>query len=132
MPLIRSVIISTLMVLFSLTPALAQVGNGQGAERRAEAERGIHRCTVAEIAIFPNRMHIVCAHRQGVYYSLAMNDTPYVDHVLNLAHAAFEQDGTELVIQVDTERRDNNPGCQANDCYRIQWVMLREARGYAE
>ncbi len=122
---VRTLILVTLATLFSAS-AFAQDYSSLAADRQAEIERGIYHCDVADIAVFPGRMHITCGRYQGVYFSLALNDQPFVDHVLDLARTAIAVDGKELLIQVDTTRPDNPAGCLQSDCYRIQSAALRD------
>jgi len=121
---VRTLILVSLSAFFSVS-AFAQNYSPLAAERRAEMERGIYHCDVADIAVFPGRMHITCGRYEGVYFSLALNDQPFVDHVLDLARTAVAVEGKELLIQVNTARPDNPAGCLQSDCYRIQSAVLR-------
>jgi len=123
---IKTLVACSLASLFSLS-AFAQDYSSLAAERRAEIERGIYHCDVEDIAVFPNRMHITCGRFEGVYFSLAMSDRPFVDHVLDLARTAIAVEGKELFIQVNTARPDNPAGCLQSDCYRIQSAVLRDS-----
>ncbi len=80
-------------------------------------------CTIAEIAILPDRMHITCKERSGQYYALALDDRPFVDHVLDVARDAMIA-GRRVMILVDPARPDNPSGCRKDDCYRIQAIAL--------
>ena len=123
---LKTLIVLSISSLVSLS-AFAQDYSSLADARRAELEAGVYHCDVDTIAVFPGRMHITCGRYDGVYFSLALNDQPFVGHVLDLARAAIADDDRELLIQVDTARPDNPAGCLQHDCFRIQSAVLRDA-----
>jgi len=73
-------------------------------------------CTVNNVAVFDNRIHIRCNPADGsiAYFAYATN-SPNANRFLALANTAYAL-GDKLFVYYYTNSTQNPPGCQTGDC----------------
>ena len=93
-----------------------------------DAVSGIHTCTISNVAVYENRMHIRCttAAATTIYY-FAYADTgldgPMANRFLAAAFTA-QSLGRQLSIGYYDSSTENPTGCLASDCRKLSYVAV--------
>lgn len=88
-------------------------------------------CPVDSVAVIDNRMHIKCApvpgvgHTQAIYYFALPLSEPVakIESIIALAIEA-KRIKKPMVLWFDMDDYKSVPGCQGNDCRRLQGAAL--------
>lgn len=83
-------------------------------------------CSVDQVGVFGNRVHVKCAPendkaytRDIRYYAMAISqDAKVVDNIVRVAIGA-KQTNKPLVIWFDMDDYRSVPGCQGSDCRKL-------------
>jgi len=130
------VLVATALVLLGLALGAFEFGNraqaavpasGSGAPSAPDA--GPFGCTINNIAVFNNRIHVHCTSSvsgTSISYFAANGDS---DHalttnrflvVLNTAYSL----GKPVYIYYLSDPASNPPGCNTGDCRAIDWIFI--------
>lgn len=94
-------------------------------------EAGPHTCTIANIAVLTDRIHVKCTTpaivgSSSIYYFAAPGDSANfltTNRFLTLMNTAYAL-GKPLYVYYLPEISSNPPGCNTSDCRRIDWIYI--------
>ncbi|MCJ7534810.1 MAG: hypothetical protein WA997_17305 [Anaerolineales bacterium] len=79
-------------------------------------------CTISNVAVYINRMHVKCVPGDGVilYFAYATDsaNSSTANRLLAIANSAYAV-GDRLTVWYYPSSSDNPPGCQVNDCRKL-------------
>ena len=85
-------------------------------------------CTISNVAVYINRIHVRCSPGDGAiyYFAYAVDsaNAPTANRLLAVANSAYAV-GDHLTVWYYSDSSQNPPGCQVNDCRRmagLAWV----------
>jgi hypothetical protein len=132
-----AVLLAALLVLLAaflgwgntVFPAHAQggTGGGSGAPQANQVT-----CTIGNIAVFPDRIHVHCTTpivvgSDNVSYFVAPGDSAHMlstNRYLVLLNTAYTL-GKNVYIIYDPNSADNPPNCNTFDCRAIEWMYVQ-------
>ncbi len=103
----------------------------------AQAARQSVNCTLKDVGIFENRVHVECLymgalglgignkpapHPSATFFAVPI-DTPMAARVTELGAAMLNSKKRQVDVFYDDDPRANPPGCQANDCRRLLGIV---------
>jgi hypothetical protein len=116
----------------TVLPAHAQGGGpGTGSGAPQAAEDGPFACTIANIAVFPSRIHVFCTTgvtvgTSTVRYFAASGDSANMlttNRYLVLLNTAYTL-GKKVYIYYQPDPKYNPSGCLTQDCRGIEWMFI--------
>jgi hypothetical protein len=116
----------------TVLPAHAQSGGpGTSSGAPQAAENGPFACTISNIAVFPQRIHVHCTTYAtvGTYhvsYFSAPGDSANMlttNRYLVLLNTAYTL-GKKVYIYYYPDPKYNPPGCNIGDCRGIEWMFI--------
>ena len=126
--MLRTALISTLIAVTLPAAATAQSNLRPGPSAALQASPQPNRtgsCFIDELAVFPNRVHVLCSTTNGSEFSglyLAVATGPTANAFLALATTAKDK-GIPLNV-VATAPSQNPPGCNVSDCLGVVSVSI--------
>jgi hypothetical protein len=115
----------------TVLPAHAQGGTGNGSSAPQAANDGPFACTIDNIAVFPDRIHVHCTTSvtvgsNAVSYFVAPGDSAHMlstNRYLVLLNTAYTL-GKKVYIYYFPDPASNPPGCNTGDCRSIEWMYI--------
>jgi hypothetical protein len=133
---IRVLIVMAAVALVILGLALGAIAFGNRAQAAAPAsgsgapsapDGGPFHCTIANIAVFSNRIHVHCtAAISGISYFAASGNSAHAlttNRFLALLNTAYSLGKPVYIYYLDNPA-SNPPGCQSGDCRAIDWLFV--------
>ena len=134
-----AVLLAALLILLAaflgwgntVLPAHAQSGTGGGSESPQAPNDGPFGCTISNIAVFPDRIHVHCTTAvtvgtNNVSYFVAPGDSAHMlstNRYLVLLNTAYTL-GKKVYVYYDPNSAHNPAGCNAADCRAIEWLFI--------
>lgn len=123
-------ILAALLLVFQALPGRAQDPQPDSAAPQS-ADAGPHPCTIANIAVFPTRIHVRCTtpalvDSSNIYYfaaSGAVADAVTTNRFLTMLNTAYAL-GKPVFVYYHTSIKSNPTGCLTHDCRGIDWLYL--------
>jgi hypothetical protein len=111
--------------------AHAQDGTGGSSGSPQAANDGPVACTISNIAVFPDRIHVHCTTSimvgsNNVSYFVAPGDSAHMlstNRYLVLLNTAYTL-GKKIYLYYDPNSAHNPPGCNITDCRAIEWMFI--------
>jgi hypothetical protein len=107
--------------------AIAQSEPNSGQPERPESTK-IFTCTISELAVHTNRIHIRCNPGDGgisfFAASTASAEIVRTNQFLTLGNTAYAL-GKTINIWYETDQAQNPPGCLTSDCRKIIALVIR-------
>ena len=108
----------------------AQVGSpGTGSAAPNAVDGGQFACTIANIAVFPSRIHVRCTTAlpgTGIEYFAAAGDNLHAvttNRFLMMLNTAYALGKPVYLYYIDSSSA-NVSGCNAADCRMIDWMYI--------
>jgi hypothetical protein len=134
-----AILLAALLVLLAaflgwghtISPVHAQSGTGNGSDAPQAVNGGPFGCTISNIAVFPNRIHVHCTTAitvgtNNVSYFAALGDSAHMlstNRYLVLLNTAYAL-GKKVYIYYLDNPANNPPGCNTGDCRAIDWMFI--------
>lgn len=99
---------------------------GGWAATPSTAEAAVHVCSIADVAVFPERVHVRCTAGAGAirFFAVPTEDAIMSSHVLSMLLVSYAEG---FPVRVDYDPADTSAtsfGCAAHDCRRIRVLIL--------
>jgi len=117
------------MVLLGLTLGVLTRGNQAQAGAVSAPDAGPFSCTIANIAVFSNRIHVHCnasVPSTTISYFAASGDSAHAlttNRFLAILNTAYSL-GKPVYIYYLADSASNPPGCASGDCRAIDWLFI--------
>ena len=136
--LVRVLIFLGAVALVALGVALGPAVSGHRAQAAAPAtgsgapsapDAGPFQCVIANIAVFPGRIHVHCASAvpsTSISYFAAYGDSAHAlatNRFLVMLNTAYSL-GKPVYVYYLTNTANNPPGCNTGDCRAIDWMFI--------
>jgi hypothetical protein len=131
-----AILLAALLVLLAaflgwghtILPVYAQSGSGDAPQA---VNGGPFGCTISNIAVFPDRIHVHCTTSvtvgtDNVSYFVAPGDSAHMlstNRYLVLLNTAYTL-GKKVYIYYLDNPANNPPGCNTGDCRVINWMFI--------
>ena len=123
-PVVIAAVLLALVVVLGASPTRT-IAQDTPPEPNAELD-GAYLCTIKEIAIFPDRMHVMCDTANVIKYFALPTDAVHAlqtNRFLTILNTAFAIN-QQVYVYFDDVTSHNPPGCQTGNCRLLVALIM--------